>query len=148
MNSDIPNYFRIKPKEIMKDLDVTSNKQELANNDKDANLRWDNDPDETKRAVGSQNPAMMQKEICWWSWIVGLANQSHFYGSGLMGYPVSKKPPQNCRITPVFPRRAKQDIQQAWRLWHACAGWKVKQPKMSMVEECRLMIISIFWSIM
>ena len=58
----------------MKDLDVTSNKQELANKDKDANLRWDNDPDETKRAVGSQNPAMMQKEICWWSWIVGLAN--------------------------------------------------------------------------
>ena len=51
MNSDIPNYFRIKPKEIMKDLDVTSNKQELANKDKDANLRWDNDPDETKRAV-------------------------------------------------------------------------------------------------
>lgn len=77
MNSDIPNYFRIKPKEIMKDLDVTSNKQELANNDKDANLRWDNDPHETKRAVGSQNPAMMQKEICRWSWIVGLANQSH-----------------------------------------------------------------------
>ena len=64
----------------MKDLDVTSNKQELANKDKDANLRWDNDPDETKRAVGSQNPAMMQKEICRWSWIVGLANQSHFYG--------------------------------------------------------------------
>ena len=107
MNSDIPNYFRIKPKEIMKDLDVTSNKQELANNDKDANLRWDNDPDETKRAVCHQSPAMMQKEICRWSWIVGLANQSHFYGRVWWDTLFQKKTSAELQNNSSFPKASE-----------------------------------------
>ena len=51
MNRHVTNDFRDKPKEITKDLDVNGNKQELANKDMDANLRWDNDPDEAKGAV-------------------------------------------------------------------------------------------------
>ena len=69
MTTDITNYFRIKPKETVKHLDVNSNKQELANKDRDANLRCVNDPGETKRAVrGSQNPAIMHISLRKMDW--------------------------------------------------------------------------------
>ena len=68
----------------MKDLDVNSSKQELANKDKDANLRCVNDPGETKK--GQSGAVKIQRSCIYlyerWIGTVRIANNSYFTGLG------------------------------------------------------------------
>ena len=130
------NYFRIKPKVTVKDLDVNLMSTATSRSWPIKTGTLISDASMIRVKPKGQSGAVKFQRSCIYLYeryigIAGTANNSHFTGLGWWDTPLLKN---LSRITPVFPKASEARHP-------AGAGWTVKQPKMPIVEGCKLMMM-------